>query len=172
MARHLFDQVIGPDGILASKARLLCTNAIPFIQQSDEIIMLRHGSIIERGTYSSARSTNSEIGKLLEEFGKQEQSDDSGSDSEKTAVSDGKDDSSLDELKKDPHLKRRLSHAIVRKASMVSIHAQKQETFRALKKSTRPKEVRVLISFWYRHLMLLSASRARQCQQAILYEVH
>lgn len=49
--RHLFDRVLGPNGLLASKARLLCTNAIPFVEQADELLFLRKGVIIERGEY-------------------------------------------------------------------------------------------------------------------------
>lgn len=49
VGRHLFDRVIGPNGLLASKARLLCTNSIPFVRQADELLLLRKGVIIERG---------------------------------------------------------------------------------------------------------------------------
>jgi ATP-binding cassette subfamily C (CFTR/MRP) protein 1 len=49
VGRHLFDEVIGPKGLLSGKARLLCTNAIPFCEQADELIFLRRGVILERG---------------------------------------------------------------------------------------------------------------------------
>lgn len=48
VARHLFDNVVGPNGLLASKARLLCTNNIAFVHDCDELVMLRAGSVIER----------------------------------------------------------------------------------------------------------------------------
>jgi ABC-type multidrug transport system fused ATPase/permease subunit len=48
VAKHLFENVIGPHGLLSSKARLLCTNNIAFVHECDELIMLRAGSIIER----------------------------------------------------------------------------------------------------------------------------
>lgn len=144
VGRHLFDRVIGPGGILTSKARLLCTNALPFVQHADEIIMLRRGSIVERGTFSETKGTDTEIGKLLEEFGKQETSD-SGSDSDETAVQEeSKSEDSVDVIKRKTQL-RRVSEAIVRKSRMLDVREQKAETFKALKKSTRPKEVSSVI---------------------------
>lgn len=72
--RHLFENVLGPRGLLANKARLLATNAIPYVQEASEIIMLRKGVIIERGTYASASLGESELSRLLAEFGQSEQS--------------------------------------------------------------------------------------------------
>ena len=48
VAAHLFEEVIGPSGLLANKARLLCTNNITFVNDCDELVMLRAGSMIER----------------------------------------------------------------------------------------------------------------------------
>lgn len=102
--------------------------------------MLRRGSIVERGTFSETKGTDTEIGKLLEEFGKQETSD-SDSDSDETAVQEeSKSEDSVDVIKRKTQM-RRVSEAIVRKSTMLDVREQKAETFRALKKSTRPKEV-------------------------------
>jgi ATP-binding cassette subfamily C (CFTR/MRP) protein 1 len=142
VGRHVFDRVIGPQGLLATKARLLCTNAIPFVQQANEIVMLRGGAVIERGTFASVRGTGSQICNLLEEFGKQDE--DSGSDdSERTAVGDEiKDEKETEKVALDK-LPRRDSAAIIRRAKMIDVKTQKFETFRALKLSSgTPKEVR------------------------------
>jgi ABC-type multidrug transport system fused ATPase/permease subunit len=69
VARHLFDKVIGPNGLLRSKARILCTNAIPFCQQADELIMLRDGKIVERGTFQSVLANQGDLKKLIDDFG-------------------------------------------------------------------------------------------------------
>lgn len=45
------DQVIGPYGLLSTKARILVTNSIAFIKQIDQIAYLRRGIIIEQGSY-------------------------------------------------------------------------------------------------------------------------
>ena len=47
----ILDQVIGPYGLLSTKARILVTNSIAFIKQIDQIVYLRRGIIIEQGTY-------------------------------------------------------------------------------------------------------------------------
>ncbi|PLW17293.1 hypothetical protein PCASD_18374 [Puccinia coronata f. sp. avenae] len=76
VARHLFDKVIGPNGLLRSKARILCTNAIPFCQQADELIMVRDGKIIERGTFQSVLANQGDLKKLIDDFGKNTSPDD------------------------------------------------------------------------------------------------
>ncbi|WAQ87113.1 hypothetical protein PtA15_8A14 [Puccinia triticina] len=76
VARHLFDKVIGPTGLLRNKARILCTNAIPFCQQADELIMVRDGKIVERGTFQSVLANQGDLRKLIDEFGKNTSQDD------------------------------------------------------------------------------------------------
>jgi ATP-binding cassette subfamily C (CFTR/MRP) protein 1 len=138
VGRHVFERVIGPQGLLASKARLLCTNAIPFVQNADEIIMLRSGSIIERGTFASVKGTGSQISKLLEEYGKHEE--DSGSeDSDETVVEKEEEKAEIVDAK----LTRKSSAVMTKRAVLIDVKTQKYETFRALKLSTgKPKEVR------------------------------
>ena len=51
VGRHIFDNVIGPDGLLADKTRIVVTNAVNFLSQVDEILVLKDGEIAERGTY-------------------------------------------------------------------------------------------------------------------------
>lgn len=143
VGRHLFDRVIGGQGLLAGKARILCTNAIHFIQHADEILMLRSGEIIERGTWASTRGSGSPIAALLEEFGKSDNGESDSSDSEDTAVEKTeKAMDSTDNLKATEALKRRASHSITRRASYLSIQEHKAQTFRVLKMSSRPTESR------------------------------
>ncbi|KAG0152553.1 hypothetical protein CROQUDRAFT_55936 [Cronartium quercuum f. sp. fusiforme G11] len=70
VARHLFEHIIGPNGLLAGKARVLCTNAIPFCESADELILLREGQIVERGSFEAVLEHDGELRKLIEEFGK------------------------------------------------------------------------------------------------------
>jgi ABC-type multidrug transport system fused ATPase/permease subunit len=51
VGRHIIDNVLGPKGLLSSKTRILATNSIPVLVQSDYICMLKDGEIAERGTY-------------------------------------------------------------------------------------------------------------------------
>lgn len=149
VARHLFDKVIGPEGLLKSKARLLCTNAIPFCQQADEVVLVRQGRITERGGYQDVMASGGELKTLLEEFGKKsaEEEEDNSDGSSETAVATGGE--SGDDLRKngangsaDADTKRKLSFAAMRRASMVSPAEAKREALRAAKTSTKPKEER------------------------------
>lgn len=47
------DEVIGPQGILASKARILVTNSIAFVRQLDSLVYIRRGIVMESGSYAS-----------------------------------------------------------------------------------------------------------------------
>ncbi|KDE07748.1 hypothetical protein MVLG_02020 [Microbotryum lychnidis-dioicae p1A1 Lamole] len=141
VAKHLFDKVLGPSGLLSQKARLLCTNAIPFCQEADELVFLRRGIILERGTYASAIQGDTELSRLLIDFGKQNQDDEEGegSGSEDTAVEEPK-KHELTELSTE--LKRKATEALSHRAEPVPVLEQKRETLRLLKRSTRPKEKR------------------------------
>ncbi|KAJ3985950.1 multidrug resistance-associated ABC transporter [Lentinula detonsa] len=69
VARHIFTQVIGPQGLLASKARILVTNSIAFVKQFDQLVFLRRGIILESGDYTSLMSTEGEVSRLIRNHG-------------------------------------------------------------------------------------------------------
>ncbi|KAJ3872855.1 multidrug resistance-associated ABC transporter [Lentinula edodes] len=69
VARHIFTQVIGPQGILASKARILVTNSIAFVKQFDQLVYLRRGIILESGDYTSLMSNEGEVSRLIRNHG-------------------------------------------------------------------------------------------------------
>lgn len=50
VGKHIFDQVLGPNGLLASKTRLLVTHGVTYLRQVDNIIVLKNGEISEWGT--------------------------------------------------------------------------------------------------------------------------
>ncbi|KAL1866600.1 hypothetical protein VTK73DRAFT_4630 [Phialemonium thermophilum] len=49
VGRHLIENVLGPKGLLRSKTRVLATNSIPVLSDSDFIYMVKDGEIIEKG---------------------------------------------------------------------------------------------------------------------------
>ncbi|XP_048733200.2 multidrug resistance-associated protein 1-like [Ostrea edulis] len=51
VGRHIFENVIGPKGLLRKKTRILVTHAISFLPYVDKIISLENGRISETGTY-------------------------------------------------------------------------------------------------------------------------
>ncbi|KAG1776029.1 P-loop containing nucleoside triphosphate hydrolase protein [Suillus placidus] len=66
VARHVFDHVIGPQGLLATKARILVTNSISYLKYFDQLAYLRRGIILESGSYNELMSNpDSEVRKLV-----------------------------------------------------------------------------------------------------------
>ncbi|KAK9460193.1 P-loop containing nucleoside triphosphate hydrolase protein [Lipomyces oligophaga] len=75
VGRHIIDNVLGPRGLLASKTRIMTTNAIAVLSEANNITMLREGEVVESGLYTDVMNAeNSEIKQLIEEFGASQQS--------------------------------------------------------------------------------------------------
>jgi len=51
VGKHIFDRVLGPNGSLASKTRVLVTHGVTFLPQMDQIVVLKNGAVSEVGTY-------------------------------------------------------------------------------------------------------------------------
>ena len=80
VGRHLIDNVFGARGLLRGKTRVLATNSIPVLKEADFIALLRHGRIIEKGTYDQLVAMRGEIANLIRTANNEE--DDSPSSSE------------------------------------------------------------------------------------------
>lgn len=51
VGKHIFENVIGPSGLLKKKTRLLVTHGITFLPEVDQIVVLKDGEVTEMGTY-------------------------------------------------------------------------------------------------------------------------
>ncbi|KAG2236972.1 hypothetical protein INT48_002041 [Thamnidium elegans] len=71
VGRHIFDHVIGPEGILKNKARVLVTHGISYLPRIDHVVMLRDGQVALNGTYADLMSQKSELYALINDFGNQ-----------------------------------------------------------------------------------------------------
>ena len=145
VGRHIFDHVIGPRGILKNKARILCTNAVNFLPQTDAVLMLRRGIILERGTYADAMSNpSSELYKLITGLGKQssKSADASGAVTPTVvATSESEDEKEENGEKSTPtRPAARARRSSLRRASAVSITQAKRDALRDLRESAKPKE--------------------------------
>lgn len=65
VGRHLINRVLGKDGILSSKTRILATNAIPVLKSAEFIGLLRDKTLIEKGTYEQLLAMKGEIAHLV-----------------------------------------------------------------------------------------------------------
>jgi len=62
----LLEHVIGPNGLLSTKARIVSTNSITSLNQFDQLLYLRRGVIQECGPLQVLQSNpQSHIGKLM-----------------------------------------------------------------------------------------------------------
>ncbi len=58
VGKDIFDNIIGPNGLLKDKTRVFVTNSLSFLPQVDEIILLENGQIVEKGTYEQLKNKN------------------------------------------------------------------------------------------------------------------
>ncbi|RDH29488.1 P-loop containing nucleoside triphosphate hydrolase protein [Aspergillus welwitschiae] len=65
VGRHLINRVLGQNGILSTKTRILATNAIPVLKEADYIGLLRNKTIIESGTYEQLLAMKGEVANLI-----------------------------------------------------------------------------------------------------------
>ncbi|CAG2102675.1 unnamed protein product, partial [Medioppia subpectinata] len=63
VGQHLFQEVIGPKGLLKKKTRILATHHISFLKDADQILVMKDGKIVDSGGYEEL----SERGMLSEE---------------------------------------------------------------------------------------------------------
>jgi ABC-type multidrug transport system fused ATPase/permease subunit len=70
VGRHIINNVLGPKGLLSSKTRILATNSIPVLIESDYICMVKEGEITERGTYRQLVAMKGAVFDLIKTTGK------------------------------------------------------------------------------------------------------
>ena len=73
VSRHLFEQVIGPDGILKHKTRILVTHRASVLTNVDQIIVLKEGTISEMGTFEELIANNGDFSEFVAEYVLQQQ---------------------------------------------------------------------------------------------------
>uniref|UniRef100_A0AAR2KFH3 ATP-binding cassette, sub-family C (CFTR/MRP), member 2 n=1 Tax=Pygocentrus nattereri TaxID=42514 RepID=A0AAR2KFH3_PYGNA len=75
VGKHLFERLIGPQGLLKDKTRILVTHGISFLPYVDEIVVLVDGVVSEVGSYSSLRASKGAFSEFLDTYAKQESSE-------------------------------------------------------------------------------------------------
>ncbi|CUM68582.1 uncharacterized protein PRCAT00006309001 [Priceomyces carsonii] len=131
--KHLIDNVIGPRGLLKSKCRILATNSIGVLSDAHKLHLLKDGKLIEQGTYYDImKQEDSQLRKLILEFGsKKSDSDDySNSSEEGELVEENKDAlESLDSVADiDSNSLRRASEVTLSSDEEYSIEGEEEES--------------------------------------------
>lgn len=104
VGRHLIDNVLGPNGLLAGKTRILATNSIPVLNEADFICLLRQGRILERGTYVQLMAMKGEVSNLIKTASNQEQGPESADTSNTSESSDSSTIIDMDEDEKEEEM--------------------------------------------------------------------
>ncbi|XP_075701953.1 ATP-binding cassette sub-family C member 3 [Rhinoderma darwinii] len=68
VAKHIFDNVIGPEGLLRGKTRLLVTHGISFLPQVDHIVVIVDGKVSEMGSYQELLDQNGAFAEFLRNY--------------------------------------------------------------------------------------------------------
>eukprot|EP00095_Tigriopus_kingsejongensis_P007287 maker-scaffold313_size211302-snap-gene-0.9 protein:Tk07287 transcript:maker-scaffold313_size211302-snap-gene-0.9-mRNA-1 annotation:"multidrug resistance-associated protein 1 isoform x4" len=115
---HMFKHVIGPEGILKNKTRILATHSAKYLPQCDNIVVMKNGEITEMGTYKELLRDDGEFAEFLIQYLTEEQ--------DKEAEEDGANDT-LENLKQElevvmgkDKVQRQLSYAKSQKSESCS----------------------------------------------------
>jgi ATP-binding cassette, subfamily C (CFTR/MRP), member 1 len=74
VGRHIFDKVIGPNGLLQTKARIFVTHSIQFLPETNTVFMLNEGKMAVMGQYKELiKDTSGPLFTLMKEYGKRKE---------------------------------------------------------------------------------------------------
>jgi ATP-binding cassette, subfamily C (CFTR/MRP), member 1 len=117
--------VIGPKGLLRNKTRVLVTHGVSFLQQMDQIVVMKAGTITEVGSYRQLLDQKGEFADFLIQYLAEKQDEDNMSSA--TSQHDPEIESELEELKSDleqslgkRRLERQLSKVRSERSSAIS----------------------------------------------------
>lgn len=68
VGKHIFDKVIGPQGLLKDKTRVLVTHGLSYLPQADLILVMGEGQVTERGSYQQLLTTDGAFAEFLRTY--------------------------------------------------------------------------------------------------------
>ncbi|XP_072229951.1 ATP-binding cassette sub-family C member 3 isoform X1 [Leuresthes tenuis] len=68
VSKHIFDNLIGPEGLLKGKTRILVTHGISFLPQVDNIVVMVDGRVSEMGSYQELLKQNGAFAEFLRNY--------------------------------------------------------------------------------------------------------
>uniref|UniRef100_A0A2K5NEQ4 Multidrug resistance-associated protein 1 n=1 Tax=Cercocebus atys TaxID=9531 RepID=A0A2K5NEQ4_CERAT len=76
VGKHIFENVIGPKGMLKNKTRILVTHSMSYLPQVDVIIVMSGGKISEMGSYQELLARDGAFAEFLRTYASAEQEQD------------------------------------------------------------------------------------------------
>ncbi|KAI6092615.1 ABC transporter type 1, transmembrane domain-containing protein [Hypoxylon rubiginosum] len=71
VGKHIIENVLNSNGLLASKCRILATNAIAVLPEADYIYQIKDGEIVESGTFRQLIAMKGGISELMKSSGQE-----------------------------------------------------------------------------------------------------
>lgn len=68
VGKHIFENVIGPKGLLKRKTRVLVTNGVVFLKHMDRIVVLKDGRVSEQGSFEELLARKGDFADFLVNF--------------------------------------------------------------------------------------------------------
>ncbi len=68
VGKHIFEQVIGPRGLLQKKTRILVTHGVGYLPEVDRIVVMRGGEIVEQGSYHELLKRDGDFSQFLIQY--------------------------------------------------------------------------------------------------------
>ena len=68
VARHLFEQVLGSEGLLTGYTRLWVTHSLQYLSQTNLLVVLKQGLVSETGTFRELMDAQGEFAHLMRHF--------------------------------------------------------------------------------------------------------
>uniref|UniRef100_A0A1B6KLL2 ABC-type glutathione-S-conjugate transporter n=1 Tax=Graphocephala atropunctata TaxID=36148 RepID=A0A1B6KLL2_9HEMI len=100
VGKHIFENVIGPTSVLHKKTRVLVTHGVTFLPETDVIVMMKDGQVVEMGSYRQLIKSKGPFADFLLQY------------LEEADEPDGKLEEIREELFKDPSLRDKYTRAI------------------------------------------------------------
>lgn len=98
VGKHLIENVLGSQGLLAGKTRIMTTNSIPVLREADRITLIAAGQFVETGSYESVMAAKASIYDIIRHMNdNKDRKDDSSSDNMTIVGSGPSQDVSSDE---------------------------------------------------------------------------
>ncbi|KAJ2774929.1 hypothetical protein IWQ57_000607 [Coemansia nantahalensis] len=68
VGKHIFANVLGPHGLLKTRARILATNAMQYLSSADNIVMLAGGAVVDYGSFTDCMARQGEVHEFVHRF--------------------------------------------------------------------------------------------------------
>ncbi|KAJ1857156.1 hypothetical protein GGF49_002084 [Coemansia sp. RSA 1853] len=68
VGKHIFTHVLGPQGMLKTRARILVTNAVQYLSNVANIVMLRDGAVVDQGSFAQAMAQQNSIFEFIHKY--------------------------------------------------------------------------------------------------------